>query len=352
MTKTGATKTTSRKPVELGNDLGRPTAHDVAQLAGVSQPAVSRAFTKGASISPETRERILEVAARLGYRPNLIARSLSTQRSSIIGVAMSYLDNHFYGAILEKISTRLTEAGYGVLLFPPRFGASSEPLLEDVLRTRVDAVILASASVTSRFAEECARARVPVILVNRRTDSASVSSVTGQNEEGGRQIARLFLNLGHHRVAFLAGLEESSTSQERERGFGQGLAEAGMPAPLRAIGHYNFEAASEATAALLARKDRPDAIFCANDHMAFATIQTAREEFGLVPGRDISIVGFDDTPLAAWPMFSLTTFSQPIDAMAERVVDVTLQRLEHPDLAAVQDIIPGQLILRRSTRPI
>ena len=352
MTKTDVSKTISRKPIRFGNDAGRPTAHDVARLAGVSQPVVSRAFTKGARISPETRARVLEAASQLGYRPNLIARSLSTQRSRIIGVAMSYLDNHFYSAILERISTRLTEAAYGVLLFPPRSGASSEPLLEDVLRTRVDAVILASAKVTSRFAEECARARVPVILVNRRTDSASVSSVTGQNEEGGRQIARLFTNSGNRRVAFLAGLEDSSTSQERERGFRQGLAEAGMPSPLRAIGHYNFEAAREATAALLASEDRPDAIFCANDHMAFAAIQTAREEFGLTPGRDISIVGFDDIPLAAWPMFSLTTFSQPIDAMAERVVDVTLQRLEHPDLPAVRDIIPGQLILRRSTRPI
>src|ERR1700735_4583183 len=99
-------KTISHKPLGLGTDTRRPTAHDVARLAGVSQPAVSRAFTKGARISPETRERVLEAAAQLGYRPNLIARSLSTQRSSIIGVAMSYLDNHFYGAMLERISTR------------------------------------------------------------------------------------------------------------------------------------------------------------------------------------------------------------------------------------------------------
>ena len=333
--------------------LGRrraPPAHAVAALAGVSQSVVSRAFTDGASISAAAREKVRAAAAELGYRPNLIARSLITRRSNLIGVAMSYMDNQFYPSILEAMSAGFHARGYRLVLFTPGAGGEADPVLDEILRFGVDAVILASARVTSQFAQCCARAHVPVVLLNRRTPSTAVSSVTGDNESGGRAVAEFLLAGNHRRFAFLAGLEDASTSRERERGFMTRLREADVSTPLRASGAYAFEAARVATRQLLSGRDAPDALFCANDHMAMAAIETARTEFGRRIGHDLSVVGFDDVGPAAWPCFDLTTFTQPVAAMAERVVAVTLGHLGEARYVPVQVTVPGRLLVRGSAR--
>ncbi|MDB5370258.1 MAG: LacI family transcriptional regulator [Roseomonas sp.] len=326
------------------------TAHDVARLAGVSQSAVSRCFTPGASIAAETRRRVEEAAARLGYRPNLIARSLITRRSTIVGVAVAYLENPFYPAVLEALSNALEGAGYRVLLFTARPGENADPILEEVLRYRVDALVLASASLSSHFAEECRQAGVPVVLLNRRTESGGVSTVTGDNRAGAGTVARFLAAGGHRRCAFIAGLESASTSREREAGFSGALAALGLPPAAREVGHYDFTAALEATRRLLALPLPPDAIFCANDHMALAAINVARAEFGLEMGQALSVVGFDDAGPAAWPLFGLTSYAQPVRPMAERVVAILRRHLEEPEAEAVQEVVPGALMVRASAR--
>jgi DNA-binding LacI/PurR family transcriptional regulator len=326
------------------------TAHDVARIAGVSQSAVSRAFTQGASISEEMRQRVLDAAAQIGYRPNFIARSLITRRSNTIAVVAGYLQNQFYPEVLEALSQRLDRIGYRILLFPADPLGDSDPILEEILRFRVDAVLLASSSLSSRLAAECRRAGAPVILVNRTIDDPGVSSVTGDNVAGARLIAQFLAAAGHRRFGFVSGLENSSTSRDREAGFNGWLQEQGLGAPLRAVGHYQFDAAREAARTLLARRDRPDAIFCANDHTALAVIETARHEFGLQVGGDVSVVGFDDAGAASWPSFSLTTYSQPIAAMVEQVVSVLEGLLADPTAPARQQRTPGKLIVRASTR--
>ncbi len=328
----------------------RPTAHDVARLAGLSQSAVSRAFTPGASISEEARVKVVEAARALGYRPNMIARSLITERSGTIGLAIGYMENQFYPAILEALSAAFGLAGYRLLLFTQGPESDSDPFLEEVLRYRVDAVILASVRLTSRFAEECSKAHVPVVLINRRTDTEVASSVTGENRIGGRTVAAFLAAGGHERFAYMAGLEDSSTSREREEGFVQGLTHCGKPAPVRVVGHYDFEAARAGARRLLSATVRPDAIFCANDHMAFAVIETARAEFGLAVGQDVSIVGFDDVALASWPSFMLTTYSHPIQPMVSRVVQITLGHIERGGGEPVRAVVPGVLIVRSSAR--
>jgi len=341
-----------------GPDDGRAsrpaTAYDVAHRAGVSQSAVSRSFTEGASVSAATRLKVMEAASALGYRPNLAARALITRRSGIIGVAVSYLENQFYPSVLEALSQALAQAlaqaGYRMLLFTAKRHEPSDPVLEEVMRYRVDAILLLSASLSSHFDAECQKAGIPVILVNRRTDSPNVWSVTGDNHGGARAIAAFLAAGGHRRFAFMAGLEDASTSREREEGFGQHLATQGLAPPRRAVGHYDFGAACDATRTLLRAKDRPDALFCANDHMALAAINVARAEFGLDVGRDLSIVGFDDAGPAAWPLFGLTTYVQPVEAMVEEVVTIVRRRLSDPGVTAERRVVPGWLAVRASAR--
>lgn len=327
------------------------TANDVARIAGVSQSAVSRAFTPGASIAAETKLRIIEAARTLGYRPNAIARSLITRRSRVIGLVAAYLQNHFYPDVLELMSRRFQERGYHILLFTADASAHADPVMEEILAYRVDGLILASTTLSSALAADCHAAGIPVLLFNRTARAAArVSSVTGENERGGRLIGEFLIAGGHQRCAFVAGVENSSTSQDRERGYRLAFTERGRPEPMRAVGHYTFEGAAAAARELLSRPDRPDAIFCGNDHMALAISEVARYEFGLRIPEDVSLVGFDDVGPARWSSFSLTTFSQPVAPMVDRAVALMIEQIEGDAPEARDVIVPGELIARGSAR--
>ncbi len=326
------------------------TATDVARLAGVSQSAVSRAFTPGASVSADTRARVTAAARTLGYRPNAIAQSLITRRSRIIGLVAAYLQNHFYPEVIERLSAALRARGYHIMLFTADSRHAADPLLEEILRYQVDGLILASTTLSSALAAECASAGIPVLLFNRTTEAADVSSVTGENERGGALIAEFLAAAGHRRMGFVAGIENSSTSRDREAGFTRWLAANGFDPPLRAVGHYTMEGAAAAARELLSRPDRPDAIFCGNDHMAFAIMEVARHEFGLRIPEDLSLVGFDDVGAAAWRSFDLTSFAQPVGRMVDLTVDAILALIDNPDQSPHRLIAEGELVVRSSAR--
>lgn len=332
------------------------TAQDVAQLAKVSQSAVSRTFTPGASVSPDTRERVMIAARSLGYRPNAMARSLITRRSRIIALVMSYLENQFYPLVIEKLSQKLQKRGYHVLMFISD-GDETDGVLDEILQYQIDGVVMASAMLSPDLARQCADSGVPVVLFNRVPDTSafarhSTSSVTSDNREGGRLAARLLLARGHKRIAFLAGLEKSSTNLERERGFNEALAEAGAAVFRREVGHYNFERASEAARTLFAgvpASRRPDAVFVANDHMAIAAMDVLRQELGLRVPQDVSVVGFDDVPQAAWGAYRLTTVMQDVEPMVQATVELLHEQMQ--DSAQPRHVvIPCHVVERDSVR--
>ena len=326
------------------------TAYEVAELAGVSQSAVSRVFTPGASVSATMRAKVLDAAQQLGYRPNLVARSLITRRSSLIGVAVPGTANPFYQAALDALSASFARIGYRVLLFTSDPTAGSDPILDEVLRYRVDALVLISTSLSSHFADECLQLGLPVVMLNRKTDSDSVSSVTGDNRRGAKELAAFLLAGKHRRFAYVAGLEHSSTNRDREAGFLEGLAERKVRHVERVVGNYSTADTESAVRTLLSSATPPDAIFCANDYMALVAINLARAEFGLQVGSDVSIVGFDDIEMARWPLFGLTTYSQPVELMVRRVIEVVERQLSTAVTPAVQHIIDGELIVRGSAR--
>ncbi len=326
------------------------TAHDVARRAGVSQSAVSRAFTPGASIAPTTRHKILIAAQEIGYQPNLIARSLTSGRSNIVGVGIGNLENPFFAHSLEKLSIEFAAAGLRLLLFSTSAEAEVEAPIQEVLQYRLDALVLLSTSLSSTLAEQCRNARIPVVMYNRTAaESDRVSTVTGNNVGGSRAIAAYLLAGGHERFCFMSGFGGASTSRQREEGYCGYLRENGIDTVLRECGEFTHHGAAAATRRLLTRPDRPDAIFCANDHMAIAAIDVAQAEFGLSVGRDISIVGFDDVPMAGWPSFSLTTFSQPTDEMVRETVDI-IRSLGLGPIDPVHKVVEGRLIIRNSAR--
>jgi len=332
-----------------------PTALDVALLANVSQSAVSRAFTPGASVSEKTKSKVLLAANKLGYRPNAIARSLSTNQSRIIALVMSYLENQFYPLVIEHLSQELQKQGYHVLLFigqTNNFDADS--ILLDILQYQVDGIVMASATLSPNLAKNCAAAGVPVVLFNRissisKSNLTSTSSVTTDNYKGGKMVAKTLVERGYQKIAFISGLENSSTSIQRENGLREGLAEFNLEICLRSVGNYDFNQAKDATRELFESKNRPDAIFVANDHMAIATMDVIREELQLRIPEDIGIIGFDNIPQANWQSYQLTTMSQDVNQMVLATVGVLLNQIQHA-IKPEHIVIPCEIIERNTLR--
>jgi len=330
------------------------TSLDVARLAGVSQSAVSRCFTAGASVSEAMRNKVQEAARKLGYQPNAHARSLITGRSRIIGLVLSALENLYYPAVLERLAKRLQQDGYHLLIFIGD-NANSDDLVEEILQYNVDGIVLGATTLSSALAQRCADASIPVVLFNRIMASGSagaVSSVRSDNVGGGRDIARFLVAGGHQRIAYIAGREDSSTNLERERGFRDGLAELGQRIYARAIGNYDVAQARQAALDLFGHAaDRPDAVFVAGDQMAIAVLDTLRHELGLAVPQDVSVVGFDDVPQAAWASYELTTFEQPVEPMVEATVALLQGYLRQTQTPPSRNlVVPGQLIIRQSAR--
>ena len=326
-----------------------PSAHDVAHLAGVSQAAVSRAFTPGASIAAETRNKVFRAAKSLGYRPNLLARSLIKGESGIIGVVIGYPRNSIVMSALNSLLTRLSRAGKHILVFAAEDSATADVHAEELLKYRVDALILIASSLSPKLEEQCHNEGILVIFLNRRPRSTlDFAGVIGDNREGGRRIADHLLHQGYRRPALMVSSPDSSTGRERQTGFIAGLASHGAPSPRTEAGGSERQGAIDAARKLLARHPRPDAIFCVNDDMALAAIEVARCEFSLAVGREIGIAGFDDTPEAAWPSFNLTTYTLPLETMIERVVSILLSTPRLKQL--VHQTVEGTLKPRGSTQ--
>lgn len=333
----------------MSKRISPPSAHDVARLAGVSQAAVSRAFTAGASISKDTQEKVFRAASSIGYRPNLHARSLIKGESGIVGTVVGSPRNAILMAALGALSRGLSRAGKHLLVSAAEGYSNADAHVKDLLNYRVDALLLLAASMSPKLAEQCRREGIPVISLNRgprRTNE--LASVTSNDRLGSRQIAEHLLQQGYQRLAFIAGNPESPVSRERESAFTAYLASQGMPAPAREIGNFRRESALQAARNLLSRKPRPDAIFCANDYMAFAAIEVARFEFGLEIGREIGIAGFDDLREASWPSFDLTTYSIPIVAMIEKALSILLTKSTLK--SSLRAVVDGEFKPRGSTQ--
>ena len=334
------------------------TSIDVAKRAGVSQSAVSRTFTPGAAVSEATRHKVLDAAKALSYRPNAIARTLSTNRSRIIGVVLSYLDNQFYPAVVEQLSRALQGHGFHVMLFfaEAHQGAVSaqgkdvDSALTQLMAYQLDGVVLASTTLSSRLARECVEAGIPVVMFNRSASGAQANSVTSNNIDGGHIAGLHLIEQGHRRIAYIAGRDDASTNRDRETGLLQALNDNRLELFRRANGNFEHAAAAEATRAIFSGTALPDAVVVASDYMAFAVMDTLRYELGLRVPEDASVISFDDVPLAAWPAYNLTTVAQSVPAMVSSTVNLLLDQLTDASVVTRDVSVACRLVVRGSTQ--
>lgn len=337
-----------RTPVALRSATA--TARDVAEAAGVSISAVSRTFTPGASVSAKTRERVTEAADRLGYRPNHLARSLMTGRTELIGLVSNHFANPTFMEVFDLFTRELQARGLRPLLANLGEDEDGKAAIDMVRQYNVDAVLIATSAPPAGFAASCRNAGLPVLHVFGRPGRASpVPVATVDNEAGGRLVADAMRERGLRRLAFLGGSAHDASTLDRGRGFADAARDL-LRETIHA-GDYTHEHGRMAMHALLERNRAIDGVFCADDVLALGAIDACRERKVSVPG-DVSIVGFDDMPLAAWASYSLTTVRQPIRAMVLHAIERIVAWMDDPDLVPRSKLFPCELVLRESLRQL
>ncbi|SHN86678.1 LacI family DNA-binding transcriptional regulator [Bradyrhizobium erythrophlei] len=326
------------------------TAQDVARTIGVSQSTISRAFSMTASISEEMKHRVIKAANKLGYQPNVIARSLITRQTNMVAIVMANLVDPFYPVVLDELVQQVQAAGFQTLLFVPSAGQKVDDIIPNLLQYQVDAIILTSATISSAMARICAARDTPVVSFNRYVPGLKIHAVSSDNVGGGRQVADYLVATGHERLAFVAAQRDATTNRDRRSGFLSRLKQLKIETCLQEEGgEFSYEAGYAAAKRLLRQAKRPDALFFASDVMAFGGIDAARELGLSVPG-DVSIVGYDDVPLAALPSYALTTIRQPVHEMAKAAMEILGLGGERGAASAPENrIVRGTLITRSST---
>jgi len=328
----------------------RATSYDVAELAGVSQSAVSRVFQDGASASTAMRDRVMAAAAKLGYRPNAIARGLITQRSDMVAVVISKLTNLYYPEVLVQLTQRFSERGVRVLLFALERESDTGNVIEQMLQYRVDG-ILTAAIFTPAQLSTIINAHIPVVFYNRTLKDQLVSSVRCDQQEGERWLVDELVNAGHKSFGIVEGPADSVVSIERKVGALDELAEMGIDDVTTVSGDYGYETGRQCFAELVEKHGSPpDAVIAANDVMAIGCIDEAREAFGLQVPDDISIVGFDGVGPARYAAYDVTTVRQPVERMTESAAAMLLERIENPDLSPEKRSFSGIPIRGGSAR--
>ena len=329
---------------------GRATSYDVARLAGVSQSAVSRCYKPGASVSKKMRERVMEVARRLEYRPNAIARGLITRRSNLIAVIISSRLSFYYPEVLFQLTERLGAEGLRVLLFTVDSEAHGEVILEEVWQYQVDGVISASHLSLAQY-KQFEKRVIPVVFFNRYFDAYSTNVVWCDARPQTAGLVGRLVELGHQDFGLIHGREGNMVGRERMRAVVHELQARGIRTIREARGNFSYESGAAGLQSLIKGHDIPTAVICANDMMALGCMDEARNVLGLKVPEDVSITGFDGVAMARFSSYELTTIRQPIRRMADAAVTILVGRIGDKSLTNERRVFEGRLIEGRSVGP-
>jgi len=332
------------------------TLRDVAAVAGVHPATASRALNPETRllVSEETARRVTAAAAKLGYRPNPVARSLRTRRSHTVGVLIPDLNNPLFPPIVRGLEDKLAAAGYVALIGNTDADANRERTLFEQMRARhVDGFVLATATQHDRLLAEAAAAELPVVLMNRLAQDYSFPSVSVDNEQGARMAVSHLARLGHTRIAHIAGPQEVSTGVGRLRGFREGMASHGLEVDEDLIAYasrYTVEEGTRCYRELMVRHGDFTAVAAGNDMLAVGCYAALDEEDRLCPD-DVSVIGFNDMPFIDRLRPPLTTVRFPHYQLGTEAAQLLLERINGGDGPVKILYLAPELVVRGSTAP-
>jgi len=327
----------------------RATSYDVARAAGVAQSTVSRCFQDDSSISPETRENVLRIAAELGYTRNAIARSLITQRSNMICVVASKFTMRNNPELIFLLGAALRNHGMSLLLVVAENDAAVSDSLKEAFEYPLDGIVCCSA-MPRADAERFIKRGVPVVYFNCQVDFAHVDCIGTDNARAAGQLAEALVEAGHRRFLCMGGPEWGPVSRTRAEAFLARLSALRIRDVDVVPGNSSYDGGREAFRDIAASISRPDAVFCVTDQLAMGVMDACRFDLGWRVPDDISVVGFDDIPESARPTYDLCTVRQHVEIMAERAVEMLRLRLADPGRPGESVLIGGQVIVRSSAR--
>ena len=328
------------------------TLRDVAKRAGVSRSAVSRTFTDGASVSEKMRQKVEKAAEELGYSPNLLARSLTTRRTKMIGLISNNFHNPIFLTVFDKFTSALQERGLRPLLVNLRDETDPQDSVRMMREYSVDGVIVASSTLQPGFAKAFRDKGMPVVhTFGRFSSDPSVHVVGIDNIECGRMAARSLVARGYTHVGFMGGPRTATSTQDRLDGFEQELALHDHITLTKSYAEaYSFDAGRKEMLRLT-QNDPAQAYFCGDDVLSIGALSAVADSNLKVPN-DIGIIGLNDMEMAGWANINLTTIHQPVDQIIENSVELIVAMLENPDRYPEARIFPCDIVERGTLRPL
>lgn len=330
----------------------RPSIKDIARLANVSHPTVSRALLNNPLVSAKTGERIRRIAKEAGYRPSAVARGLLTRRTQTIGVVVTTVADPFAGAVFSGIEQTAGDHGYSVFLADSNADPERErKIVQAFAERRLDGIIVTSSRVGTLYLPLLSEMGIPIVLVNNQYPGAFVHAVMIGNVEGSRSAAKHLIDLGHERIAYIGDQSGFQSDTERFAGYRTALKVARIPFKLELVSHGDGkpDAAITAMNKLLQLSEIPTAVCCYNDMTALGALH-AIHSHGLRVPEDISVTGFDDLFFASYTKPPLTTVRQPMYRMGQLAMESLLRLMSGKKMAGTIRVDP-ELVVRKSTMP-
>lgn len=330
----------------------RVSSKDVAKLAGVSQSTVSRVFSdKAKLISLETRNRVIKASDELGYRPSIIASSLSKNKTKIIGIEINDFSNAYYMKALGIFSRAFQAEGYELMIIPVDKktngdGLNMEDRLKSALEYQVAGLILTNAVMDDEYLNWCDKYQTPIFMFNRiSSENHRFNSVIGDNYQGGYEIGQLMIKNNYSNVAYIAGDSNAFTNRKREEGFKESLLTSDIDC-FTIEGTFDYDSGYRAAIEVIKNNKTIEAVFCGSDSIALGFIDGIHHESDLRIPEDIAVVGFDGIDEGENINYRLTTYKQPLEKIVEETVRALLNMIESDEITPFQLTIPGEIILR------
>ncbi len=327
---------------------------DVAKLAGVSISTVSRVVSGSANVEPSTRQRVLDAIGQTGYRPNLNARSLRSRSGQLVGLALPKIVHDTFSTIIHYAEKEAAKMGYGLIIGNTGDDPERErAFIQDLLSRHVDAIIFSRVSDASHLPDRIEERGLPIVVIDRGIEHETIPSIESNNYGAGKMVATMFLNGGHRSIATVTGPQNIKLVRERDRGFLDTLAEAGIevPAACHVEGDFEYAGGLEAGKAFARLDPLPTAIWAQSDMMAIGILNVFSREGIRVP-EDVSLVGMDNVPIAKMVTPSLTTVDQSFEEFCRRAFYIIHEQLEDPTYAPPETLvqIPTSIVIRESFR--
>lgn len=331
------------------------TIKDIARIANVSYATVSRALNNHKDVNEQTKQKILKICKEVGYSPNAIARGLVKQNTYTIGLLVPDITNPYYPEVARGVEDEASKENYNVFLCNTNWDMMKEvDYFNLLIAKRVEGIIIAPVSDdTMKFVDKF-NDRLPIIFLGTRVEGDKYNYIVIDNIKGGEMITEYLISLGHRKIAFIGGMQGSSTFVDRVSGYKNALKKHNIEIDEKMIftSGYRKKDGSNTLRAMVKESNMPTAIFAISDLVALGVIEAA-EEMGLSIPDDISLVGFDDIPYASLPKIRLTTVSQPKDNIGRESVRILLEKLESKDIhTGLQRIVQPELVIRSTCKSI